>query len=94
MGIGFAIPIDDVKTIITQLERDGSIKRGFLGVGLQDVSNRGAVELGLPNSNGALITKVSQGSPAEKAGLKDYDFIIAINGKKVESSSQLINRVG
>ncbi len=93
-GIGFAIPIDNVKAIIKQLEKDGGIQRGFLGVALQDVSNRGAVELELPNSNGSLITKVSPASPASKAGLKNYDFIIKFNGKKVKSTGDLINQVG
>ena len=92
-GIGFAIPIDDVKRIVSQLEQHGGVKRAFLGIGLEDVNSQQAYTLGLPNSNGAIITKVHPGSPASQGGLKDYDFITHINNKKIESSRDLINSV-
>jgi len=92
-GIGFAIPVDDVRRIVEQLEKHGGIKRGFLGVSLADVNNEQASDFGLPGSNGALIARVSAGSPAKRAGLKDYDFITHFNGKRITDSSDLVNKV-
>ena len=93
-GIGFAIPVDDVRRIVEQLEQHGGIKRGFLGVSLVDVNNEQAADFGFPGSNGALITRVSSNSPAKRAGLKEYDFITHFNGQKVRDTSELINKVG
>ncbi len=93
-GIGFAIPVDDVRRIVEQLEQHGGIKRGFLGVSLADVNNQQAADFGLPGSNGAMIARVSRNSPAKRAGLKEYDFITHYNGQKVRDTSELINKVG
>ncbi len=91
-GIGFAIPIDEVKTVVAQLKTGGSIERGFLGVQLADVSQINNVlldKLQLKTTKGALIVNVVPGEAAELSGLKEYDFITKFNGKKVKNSSNL-----
>lgn len=92
-GIGFAIPIDDVKSIIPQLESRGSIRRGFIGAGLADVDARAAEYLGMDEPMGAIITALERNGPAAKAGLKVYDIVIEFNGKKIRNSTSLIDAV-
>ena len=89
MGIGFAIPINIVKTVVEQLKTKGKVERGFLGVYIQDLTPAIARELGLNITEGALITEIIPHSPAAKAGLKVKDVIIAYNNKKVKSASEL-----
>ncbi|MCB0407582.1 MAG: trypsin-like peptidase domain-containing protein [Bdellovibrionales bacterium] len=88
-GIGFAIPIDNVKSLLPELENNGSIERGFIGVYMMDIDDEAMKELGLPQSEGALITQVIENSPAEKAKLKPYDLIVKLANRKVESTSDL-----
>ena len=92
-GIGFAIPINNIKAILPSLEKDGGIRRGFLGVNLRDVSPEVIASLGLKSTDGALITNVLTQSPAAKAGLKPYDFITHFNGKKINSAHNLVDAV-
>lgn len=91
-GIGFAIPSDMVKRITTILIQKGSVERGFLGVGIQDV-NENLSNL-YNNKNGAVLVSIEKGSAAEKAGLKIWDLIIAVNGKTINSASELKNIIG
>ncbi len=91
-GIGFAIAIDEVKKIIPQLEQRGSIRKGYLGVRLGDIDNRSAAQLGLEDYPGAVILNVGEG-PAKKAGLKIYDLVLEVNGRKVKSSRELTDIV-
>ncbi len=93
MGIGFAIPSNIIKTVIQQLKTKGKVERGFLGVYIQDLTPALAKELGLKVNEGALVTEVIPGSPAEKAGLKERDVIISYNGKPVKNSAELKNYV-
>ena len=90
-GIGFAIPIDEVKAILPLLEKDGLIRRGFLGVNMYPypLSPQNAKEIGLSTTEGALIVGTIKGGGAEKAGLKEYDLITKFNGKAIKSSSDL-----
>lgn len=93
-GIGFAIPVDDVKSIIKILEKDGQITRGYLGVYLSDIDEENAKSLlKLDTTEGAVVTQVQEGTPAAKAGIKPYDFIFQVNNHKVRSSGELIRRV-
>jgi serine protease Do len=92
-GIGFAIPIDDVKSILTVLEKDGGIKRGFLGVLMQDLDQESANSIGIDRTDGALLTQIIPESPAQKGGLKPYDLVIQVNGKKVSSTRDLSRSV-
>lgn len=92
-GIGFAIPIDEVKQIIPQLEKRGFIRRGYIGAGLADLDPEAAEYYGFPESMGAVITVLEKGGPAHKAGIKPYDVVIEFNGKKIRSSTELIDAV-
>lgn len=92
-NIGFAIPIDNVKTILPQLEKEGTIKRGMLGVILDDISDESANALDLKQSKGSVIVQVIPGSPADKAGLQPYDLIVEFENKKISSSADLTKNV-
>ena len=93
-GIGFAIPIDNVKQIVEQLERDGRIRRGFLGVGIATVDEEIASQLGMPDEpRGVLITQILRGGPADRAGVKPYDVITEFNSKTTNTAGELQNLV-
>lgn len=92
-GIGFAIPIDNVKQIESLLEKEGRVKRGFIGVGIAGIDENVAQQLGMEEPTGALIAEVSRGGPAEKAGIQPYDIIVEINGKKIANPAELSNTV-
>lgn len=92
-NIGFAIPIDEVKPLIPQLEKSGRIKKGYLGVELGDLDQRAAMALGLKDIEGAFVGRVEKNSPAGKAGLQPYDVMIEFGGKKIRNSSELRDMV-
>lgn len=92
-NIGFAIPIDYVKDIVPQLEKNGRVDRGFLGINMTDLDAASAKALGLKSSDGVLVIEVVPGSAAEKAGIEPYDLITEINGKKVKNTSALSSEV-
>jgi serine protease Do len=92
--IGFAIPIAVVKQILPQLEKNGRVSRGFLGVQPQALTQDMVDQLGLKSPKGALIAEVVKGGPAEKAGLKAGDVIVAVNGHPVADNYQLTRDVG
>ncbi len=93
MGIGFAIPSNLLKRVMEDLKKDGSFKRGFLGVALQSVDENLAQSFGLANTNGALVAEVSKGSPAEKGGIKQGDIILKYNDQTVTNIGALRNAV-
>jgi serine protease Do len=93
MGIGFAIPINMIKSIKDQLISNGSVTRGYLGITIQNITPDLAKSFNLENRKGILIAQVSEDSPAEKAGLKQGDVIIAFNGKPVEQVGPFRNLV-
>jgi serine protease Do len=92
--IGFAIPIAVVKQILPQLEKNGKVSRGFLGVQPQALTQDMVDQLGLKSPKGALIADVVKSGPAEKAGLKAGDVIVAVNGHPVADNYQLTRDVG
>lgn len=92
-GISFAIPIDEVKTIIPQLEKSGKIRKGYLGVGLSDIDPRAAMELGLKDPEGTVILSVDPAGSGYKGGLRPYDVIVEFNGKKIKFSRDLMDAV-
>lgn len=94
VGIGFAVPSNMARAVMSQLLRFGEVKRGRLGVDSQDLTPDLAKALGVSSSAGAVVTQVEPDSPAEKAGLKARDVITALNGKPVRSSADVRNRVG
>ncbi len=88
-GIGFAIPINMAKQIAPQLQKQGHVTRGLLGVAIQDVTPELAKALGLKERRGALVASVNPGGPAEKAGIEAGDLIVAFDGKLVADSKEL-----
>jgi serine protease Do len=88
IGIGFAIPSNMAKKVISDLKTKGKVVRGWFGIQIQDISESDAKDLDLPTA-GVLVAKVEDNSPAQRAGLKRYDLIVAINGKEVESRVEL-----
>ncbi len=89
MGIGFAIPVNEAKAILPQLEAKGHVTRGWLGVIIQPVTQELAKALHLPEGKGALVSQVMPDSPAAKAGLQAGDVIVAYEGHTVAKSSDL-----
>jgi len=88
-GIGFAIPINHAKRIVEQLKSSGEVTRGWLGVGIQDLSEELAEYYGIKDKKGVLITEIFPGDPADEAGIKPKDIVLSINGKKVENTREL-----
>lgn len=94
IGIGFAIPVNMAKSVMDQLIKFGTVKRGLLGVNIYTLTPDIAQSLGLKDTNGALVSQVVDGSPAEKAGIRAGDVITAINGATVKSNTELRNAIG
>ncbi len=95
IGIGFAIPSNMMKIVMNQLIKYGSVKRGVLGVNIQTLAPEIAQSMGLPETTqGALVSQVVDGSPAEKAGVKAGDVITAVNGRAVKDAGSLRNSIG
>lgn len=92
-GLSFAIPIDLALDVKDQLLRTGKVTRGRLGVALQEVSDALARSFGLPNPDGALVTMVEPGGPGAQAGLQAGDVVLAIEGKPVADSADLLGTV-
>ena len=88
-GIGFAIPVNTAKPLIPQLVDNGEVSRGYLGVNIQDITPQLAKALKIDDHKGALVADVVSGSPAEKAGIKRGDVIVAYNDKAVQESHDL-----
>ncbi len=89
IGIGFAIPANPASKVIEQLIKFGETKRGWLGVRIQEVTKEIAEVENLNKPEGALVASVSEGSPADKAGIKDGDIILEFDGKKVDTMRKL-----
>lgn len=94
MGVSFAIPIDVAMEVADQLKDNGRVSRGWLGVVIQEVNRELAESFGLDKPAGALVARVLEGSPAEAAGLREGDVIIAFNGDPIGLSSELPHLVG
>src|SRR6266478_623870 len=89
VGIGFAVPSNLAKTVITQLADHGKVERGWLGVSIQPLSRELAKSFKRDDNTGALVSEVIAGSPADKAGIKAGDVIVEFNGKKVAKATEL-----
>jgi serine protease Do len=86
-GVGFSVPINLARTVLEQLVENGTVKRGFLGVMIQELTPELARALDLPpDTTGALVSDVGPDSPAAEAGIKDRDVITEVNGKKASDS--------
>ena len=93
IGIGFSIPSNMAKSVMEQLLKDGKVRRGMLGINIQNISEDTAKALELKDTSGVLVSNVRSGSSAHKAGVKRGDIITAINGEKIEDSNVLRNKV-
>ena len=94
MGLSFAIPIELAMNVAEQLRKTGHVSRGYLGVLIQDVDRNLAESFGLKQPQGALVTQVMQGTPAERAGLQPGDIIVEFNGTPIKRSGELPPLVG
>jgi S1-C subfamily serine protease len=94
VGIGFAVPSNMVRAVMQQLVKHGEIRRGRIGLTTQDIAPELAKALGAQASQGAVVVEVAKNSPADKAGLRTGDVILAVNGRAVRGSSDLRNQVG
>jgi serine protease DegQ len=93
LGIGFAIPIHTAKQIMEQIIQSGGVVRGWLGVSMQDMTEELAESFNLDHAVGTLIASVLREGPADKAGIKPGDILIAVNGKSVKNSAEMLNLV-
>lgn len=93
-GIGFAVPVDMVSSVVEHLERDGEVRRGLLGVTIVDLNPQVAEALEVDLDAGALVTSVMPGSAAEAAGIEVSDVIVELDGGAINSSRDLRNTVG
>jgi Do/DeqQ family serine protease len=94
IGIGFAVPIDMARAVTDHIVQYGEVRRGRIGVSVQDLTPDIALALKLDKTQGALVTRVEPGSPADKAGLKEGDVVTSIAGRPVKSGADLRNRIG
>ena len=93
LGIGFAIPTSVAKQVLEQIIRSGGVTRGWIGVEAQDLSKELAESFKLVNIHGALIAGVLRNSPADKAGVKPGDILLAVEGKPVADSLSMLNLI-
>lgn len=95
IGIGFAIPVNIAKSIMSQILKFGEVKRGLLGVSISDFNADSAKAYGITNTTeGALVQEVAAGSAAEKAGISVGDVIVGVDGQQVKGASDLRNAIG
>jgi serine protease Do len=93
IGYGFAIPIDIVKSVVADIMDDGKVSRGYIGVTIRSVDATFAKSLGLEKAGGVFVNGVLEDSPAEKAGIKEGDVILSLNGKELNSSNELQGQI-
>ena len=93
IGIGFAIPSNMARTVMDQLRQSGRVRRGRLGVGIQDINSNLAASLNLKEVRGVLVNSVDANGPAERAGIHTGDIILAVNGDRVNDSNALRNHI-
>ena len=92
-GIGFALPMDAARRSLGQLVATGTVRRGYLGVSVGPLSADGASFYGLPDNKGALVQRVDADTPAAKAGVRQEDVILSVDGRPVSNSSELVNAI-
>jgi Do/DeqQ family serine protease len=94
VGIGFAVPVDMAAAVMKQIIEHGEVRRGRIGVSIQDLTPDLANVLGIAETLGAVVGSVEEGSPASDAGLQPGDVIVTVNGREITGSADLRNRVG
>ncbi|MDT8364374.1 MAG: Do family serine endopeptidase [Nitrosomonas sp.] len=93
LGIGFAIPVSAARQIMQQIIETGAVTRGWLGVSMQDITSELAESFGLKSLAGALVAGVLKNGPADEAGIKPGDILLAVNDVKIINSSEMLNAV-
>jgi serine protease DegQ len=93
LGIGFAIPVSTVKTVMDSIIANGQVVRGWIGVEPQDITPELAESFGLTKKTGAIIAGVLKGGPADKAGMKPGDILVAVEGKPVNDTTEMLNLI-
>ncbi|MDH5534534.1 MAG: Do family serine endopeptidase [Betaproteobacteria bacterium] len=93
LGIGFAIPVNTAKQVLDQIVKYGAVTRGWIGVGVQDMSKEFTESFRLSDARGALISEVMRGGPADKAGVKPGDILIAVNKDQVADSAGMLDLI-
>jgi serine protease Do len=92
-NIGFAVPVNQARAVLPQLKQFGRVARGYIGVALKDVDPDLQRSLNLGTTRGALVQDVTEGSPGERAGLRAYDLITAVDGRAITTNDELIRRI-
>ena len=92
-GIGFAIPVSSAKSIMEQIIQNGAVTRGWIGVEAQEITPELAESFGLPDTEGALIAGVVRGSPADSAGIRPGDVLLAVSGKPVKDPQVMLDLI-
>lgn len=93
LGIGFAIPASSARTIMEQIIKTGTVTRGWIGVEAQEITDELAESFSLPDTSGALIAGVVRGSPADRAGVRPGDVLLAVNGKPVKDPQVMLDLI-
>jgi serine protease DegQ len=93
LGIGFAIPVNTAKKTLEQIIQHGSVTRGWLGAGMQEVTDELAKSFGLPNTEGVLVSEIVRNSPADKAGIKNGDVLLVIDNQPIKDSKAMLDAV-
>src|SRR3954452_5600604 len=93
VGIAFAIPSDEAQKVVASLKDNGAVSRGFIGVQIQPVTKDIAEAMGMTEPKGALVAETVRGGPAEKAGLKRGDTIVAVEGQAIQKPKELSRRI-
>jgi serine protease DegQ len=93
LGIGFAIPADLAKQVMQQIVGTGSVTRGWIGVEVQDISVEQAASFRLTGTNGTLIAGVQRGGPADRAGVKPGDILVAVESNPVADTTNMLNLI-
>jgi len=94
IGIGFAVPINMARAVMEQIVKYGEVKRGRIGIAIQELTPEIASAIGTRRVEGAVVARVEPSSPADRAGLKAGDLVTAVNGAPVRSMAQLRNKIG
>jgi S1-C subfamily serine protease len=93
LGIGFAIPVSTARSVMEQIIQTGSVTRGWIGVEAQEITIDLAESFGLPDTSGALIAGVVRGSPADAAGIRPGDILLAVDGKPVKDPQSMLDLI-
>ncbi len=93
LGIGFAIPVSIARSVMEQIIRTGAVTRGWIGVEAQEITPELAESFRLPNSEGAIIAGVMRGSPADRAGIRPGDVLVAVGGKPVKDPQGMLELI-